>query len=95
MQDISSRMDAVCRRFEELSMRLNQPDAAAETRAPRRAHAAALTGTARPRRRKGAGAECGKPRDRGAFRPCTRAGPLSRAAASARHRSAASGLHAA
>ena len=30
MQDISSRMDAVCRRFEELSMRLNQPDAAAD-----------------------------------------------------------------
>ena len=30
MQDISSRMDAVCRRFEELSMRLNQPDTAAD-----------------------------------------------------------------
>ena len=30
MQDISSRMDAVCRRFEELSIRLNQPDTAAD-----------------------------------------------------------------
>ena len=30
MQDISSRMDAVCRRFEELSMRLSQPDTAAD-----------------------------------------------------------------
>ena len=30
MQDISSRMDAVCRRFEELSMRLNQPDTAVD-----------------------------------------------------------------
>ena len=30
MQDISSRMDAVCRRFEELSMRLHQPDTAAD-----------------------------------------------------------------
>ena len=30
MQDISSRMDAVCCRFEELSMRLNQPDTAAD-----------------------------------------------------------------
>ena len=30
MQDISSRMDVVCRRFEELSMRLNQPDTAAD-----------------------------------------------------------------
>ncbi len=30
MQDISSRMDAVCHRFEELSVRLNQPDTAAD-----------------------------------------------------------------
>ena len=30
MSDLSSRMDAVCHRFEELSVRLNQPEAAAD-----------------------------------------------------------------
>ena len=30
MPDLSSQMDAVCRRFEELSVRLNQPDTAAD-----------------------------------------------------------------
>jgi peptide chain release factor 1 len=30
MPDFSAQMDAVCHRFEELSVRLNQPDAAAD-----------------------------------------------------------------
>ena len=30
MPDLSAQMDAVCHRFEELSVRLNQPDAAAD-----------------------------------------------------------------
>ena len=57
MQDISSRMDAVCRRFVELSMRLNQPDTAADPalfrKLMREYHdtepVVRLTGTGRPR----------------------------------------------
>ena len=30
MPDLSAQMDAVCHRFEELSIRLNQPDTAAD-----------------------------------------------------------------